>query len=259
MNIEPRQLEAGWKKRTFLNAVQLCLRSPGWWFVTYVGVPALTFYLPYPPVQAVILCLSLIFGTFRCFSCDHLSNSKNLEFMTVLKQRPQPLIHTVFITVLIALAFEDADFKMPQTPFESYFSFGSLLFFVYFAHLMGAILILMTLDIPRLLLEHWKSHRRELDFEADFQPYGILSLFTRHLCVDTNLDWASANKLSERGVEILGTGRLVLMVGMPLILVCPPLLGLFVPWTYCIYRELFWQQGITSRLKQFKDDALVTT
>lgn len=259
MYLEPRHPETGWKKRTFVNSVRLCLRSPGWWFVTYIGVPALTFYFPYPPVQAMVLCFSVIFGTFLCFSCDHLSTANFLDYLALLKRRPQPLIHTTAIAVVMGFGFEGADLSTPETPVDSYLSFGGLLFFVYFAHLLSAILILLTLDFPRLLFEGWKSDRSGKDIESNFQLFGIFSVFTLHLCVDTDLDWKSANDLSEKGVEILGTGRIILMMSIPITLIAPPLLGLFVAWAYCIYREIFWQQGITPKTKRLEADGLVAT
>jgi hypothetical protein len=254
VDLSPKSLEEGWIKRTLLNAYRLSIRSPGWWFVLYVGFPVFTFYTPNIVIQCFLMGVSLIVGTFLAFKCDHLEKCNFSNFMAVLIRSPQPII---ILCVTLGVLFEvthDLPIK-EKSLLNSYFSYGINIFFLMLSSIFASIYISLFWDIPYTGWKLFKNRKKtNLELEEEFSGHtisGSVSIFGLHLVVDTDLVWQEACSKSREALHSsnMGKGFFVIATIPIFVVICPIFLGLSVPWVYCIYRELFWGTGITEKKK----------
>lgn len=258
MQLSPNQLSSGWIIRCGINSLKLSLRSPLLWLVLYVCLPILTYYIPYLPLTTFVAGLIIVFGTFLCFANDHLSKYAIKDYLALLIMKPQPVIILVVCMVTSIFMFNSSMALSLDTPISALLRFGMALLSLYISVLLSSVSILLLYDIPMAFFKYYILPRKgELDSDLPNLHViaGSFSVFSIHLIVDTKLDWKSACDLSVKGVEVLRLrDRMILIAPISLLFVFPVLLGFFVPFYYCVYRELFWQTGISE--KEFASKAI---
>ncbi|KZX78301.1 hypothetical protein A3715_10630 [Oleiphilus sp. HI0009] len=253
MELKPKALEKGWEKRTLKNAIELIKRHPGWWFVLYVGFPILNFYSPNFSVGIMLISIAMITGTFLCFRVDHLSKTPASSFIAVLLYRPSLIVLTVATIAFSNVMAINETFKT-ETVIDAYLNYGLSFILLHFSALMSTVTVGVLLDIPRMIWFLIKERRGKTEQDKELMDLfcGRPFPFTLHLVTDTQCKWMEASELSEKGFRpsMLGKGYYLTLLSISLVMICPILLGLIVPWFYCIYRELFWQEGITKKEKK---------
>lgn len=262
MQLSPKPLTSGWIKRCAVNALKVSLRSPLLWLILYVGIPILTYFVPYLPLMTFAAGMIIIMGTLLCFSSDHLGKYGLKDFLSLLIIKPQLLIILLTSVITSLLLFSSVFSINIQSPLHALYRFGVAIMSLYVSVMFSSVTILLFYDIPSAIFKFYKFNKKgdkSKDIE-DFSINGKFSVFGLHLSVDTNLDWYSACTLSEKGVEILKfKDRMILLAPISILFIFPILLGFFVPFYYFLYRELFWGEGLSDRHKVVSIKAAYTT
>lgn len=238
LTLSPQKIEPGWFSRSFNNAFQLCKRKPLPWLFIYICLP-MVFYLKLNILFAMFSALIiLMMGTALAFYSD--SHQKDGYWRILFRVLKTPELLFVIITAIagyvlfiqvaqnksiLFLSFPGSD----AWPWYSY-SFGVSYLFVSLM-MLWAITAMpqMIVIVLAVVVNRFPSF------------HNIMGIFSTHLIID-GLPWRMAIKLSHDA--IMKNSHLITASLLPIIFVgfFPYLTGIFVPWLYCIYREIFWDQ-----------------
>lgn len=248
MVIDPKPLTDGWIKRCFINAIKLSMRSPLMWMLIFVCLPILTYFIPFLPLTTFIAGFIVLSGTLLCFANDHLVNYRLRHFIGLLFLKPQPIIFICVSPLAVLLVFgHQAMFLHFTGPLDALFKFGiTAVLSLMVSCLLAPLMILMFFDVPRGLYEMIKAKRNGSETNFDISINGTFEIFALHLITDTKLTWYDACQMSKRAKDVLKLkDRIILFLPLYLVLICPVALWIGVPFFYMVYREIFFQEGLT--------------
>ncbi|RYY74511.1 MAG: hypothetical protein EOO52_13175 [Gammaproteobacteria bacterium] len=248
MTFEPKALERGWIKRCSVGAVKLAIRSPLLWFVLYICAPVLTYYVPYLPFTTFVAGLILIFGTLLCFANDHLQRYGFSAYLSLLLIKPQPLILILIASFASMFIFTESATLQLESPSAALLRFGLAIMSLYVSVILASLIILIFFDLPMTLFKFYKSRGKADHGSIEPSINGKFAAFALHLCVDTRLSWRDACDMSDKGMAVLKlTQKMILIAPIAFLFVFPLLCGFLIPFFYLLYRELFWQSGLSTK------------
>ncbi|RYY74486.1 MAG: hypothetical protein EOO52_13050 [Gammaproteobacteria bacterium] len=261
MTIEPKPLRPGWFKRAAVNSIRLSKRKPILWFLIYFCLPVLTYFLPYMNIAVFAAACMVVFGTFLAFNADEKNTWRFEDFLLILWRRPSLITVSLFCIIfpggssgLLQLSF--------TSPLQTFFVFGvNAMVALCVAFVFAPFIIMLFIDFPTLFLKRFKTRKLSKadseEYFRDYVPLGEIRIFSLHLSVDTNLKWNEISHLSDQGKRnITGREQLILAVLLLLSMLSPIVLGLVIPFFYCVYKELFFQKGICEKREARKTSAV---
>ncbi len=242
VKLEPKPLKKGWFIRTLVTGLTLLSRSSAEWVCLGVVVPILMMYVPFFSIKALCWSLVVVAAVVLSLRSDHHDNPlmdtlqhlfRNKRFFYI------DLAALLVIYVLIDLFFKDVLSVINDRYFASGLALLMLKVSVCFVLVPYALIKLMSLKLNK---EQGKSLVNE-----DLLRSAIPTFFTLHVMIDMKLDWKEACAMAMTGYWVMGRNRRFIYLMLLLVFIFPPAAIVVFPWFYAIYKELFWQTGITDR------------
>jgi hypothetical protein len=241
---EPKKLGPGWLKRCSVNSVRLLYRSPIA-FLLAIGLPVLLAeQTKFRPLLMLLGGVMLLCGTMVSFKADALHDKSWGVIASRVVKKPYLFLYAAIAVILLTWTsgpffHQSEDVGIISLPGVAT---NSLILVISFFGLVQRLI-----DIAMLLL--FKEHTR-----SRF-PMHAVGMFSAHLTLEHGLDSQSAGALTSDAVAKNPSAVPVYCVILTLISIAPISLFIVIPFMYCLYREIFYGQGLALKKAAVRKDA----
>lgn len=255
MEMQPRKLEDGWLKRHFKNALTLAMRDYKTAILIFVALPMTIFFIQNSAYSMLLIGITFILGFLHFQQVDNHQDASLFSLFLNLKKNPQPIIITLFSTLLVfyfQMTGEEKDLPFFDNMFSYYMNMSADIFiFLILTMLSQFYLLLLDMFLLMFYLAKTLIKKKNLDDLEDYnyQLNGSFSTLAIHLSNDTDLPWHDAVMKSKEGLvqkqDFLFHSFMAVFLGLSISF--PPLLILFFAFLQSAYKEIFWDQGISEK------------
>jgi hypothetical protein len=238
MTFKPRELTPGWTVRCIKNATKLSLRNPIAWLCIYILPLVVSEFVNSAPLLMLIAGIVIIAGTVLAFKADALSQDPIYEIIIRLSS-----VGYVFLVATIAIWV--ISWISQHSPNGMLISGQDVPLFGRFS--VGFMFIIMGVAVVTLVAGMISSTFKIASILSSSKPLELhaVGMFSLHLTIDQGVGMFLAGRLSSEATLLNVEKFFVLVILFIVSTVVPPLVGLLIPFMYCLYRELFWGTGLT--------------
>lgn len=231
-SFEPRRMIKGWFHRTLANSLRLSLQTPFLWLLIYGGTFSLSLVIQQVPVLMLLASLLIVVGTALAHSANT-DSSVNVKRVLSLCYRSWIFIALSVLVVSIHVAINGEivvlDGAKGEFPKLVAFGFSALLLIMMICGLASLTMLLSTVQI----IVNFIRGKHTMDT-------SVIGAFSLHLTIDKDIPWIEASRLSSQAVDknlnALGAISFISCLSC----ISPLILGILIPWIYCIYQEIFF-------------------
>lgn len=248
MKFKPRILRPGWFRQCLTNAVKLSLRNPIAWLCIYIIPLTLSGLTREMPLQILLAGFVIIGGTVLAFNSD----TQSSEPLHKVVRRISSVIYAFLAIAIVAWmtlwhlgeSTNDILIQSQDAIFLGRFSiaFVCLLFGV---AMVNVALFAFDIFIKSFIVS--EKEKENFFIPPDFPVIGIFSI---HLLIEQGTNLVLVGICDQDAVALNMSTILVIIILYLGCVIFPPFIGIFIPFVYCVYREIFWNIRVSVKTKR---------